>query len=283
MNKKNHFIKRLSRGFIAFLSSVFLVCFFSLLILRVTLFSEDYMMKQAKQADYYEELTTEINQQIVVASMGSNIPDGILNHTIEQSFVEKDVNAYFKAIYHSSDNYSISSEKKIQERVISEITTYMKQKGQEPSDSQEAIDGLAKQAITIYTGYVKLPFLLSYGQKIINYKKYLLVFMIVCIVLWVALSAFLYSSLKGYLHRLLRYWGYICMGSGLMLLIFPSFILVSGTLKKMGIQSRAMYDFIQQYVTGFVWLFIYTGAFSFIVGICFAVLSEVRRKQLFRL
>lgn len=69
------------------------------------------MMKQAKQADYYEELTTEINQQIVVASMGSNIPDGILNHTIEQSFVEKDVNAYFKAIYLSSDNYSISSEK----------------------------------------------------------------------------------------------------------------------------------------------------------------------------
>lgn len=281
MNKKNYYIKRAARGFIAFLSSVFLVCFLCLLILRVTLFSESYMIKQAKQSDYYEELTTEMNQQIVMTALGSNIPDGVLNHTVEQSFVETDVDTYFKAIYQPSEKYEISAEKKIQERAANEITTYMEQKGQNPSDSQAAIDGLAKQAVTIYTGYVKLPFLLSYGRKIINYKKYLLIFMAICSVLWIVLSLSLYSSLKGYMHRLLRYWGYICMGSGLMLVVFPAFILLSGALKKMGIQSRAMYDFVQQYLTSFVWAFIYIGLLSFAVGICCAVLSEVKRKKLF--
>lgn len=282
MKNSAYLMKITSRFFIAFLSSVFLFAFLILLTLRITLFSENYMIKQAEKIEYYSTLTGEINRQIVNSSLGNNIPDGVLNHSVSQENVEKDVNAYFKAMYNPGTKYSISTEEDIETAVSQKIESYMKEKGLEATtDSQNAIAGLAKNAVTIYKGYIELPFLVSYGRKVMNYKSKLVLFMVICGILWGALSFFLYSSLKGYFHRLFRYWAYICVGSGLMMVVVPTAILAQGTLKRIGIQSKAMYDFVQGYLSSFLWLFIVVGCASILAGIIFAVLSEIKRKQLF--
>ncbi|MEI5993000.1 hypothetical protein [Candidatus Enterococcus mansonii] len=282
MKNRSQRIKVLSRFFIAFLSSVFLFAFLILLTLRVTLFSENYIAKQATKADYYTQLTKEINRQIESSALGSNIPEGVLNQSVKKELVEKDVRAYFKAMYNSGTKYSITSETEIHDTVARLITNYMEEnKIQSTDESKQAVTGLADQAVTIYKGYVELPFLVSYGRKVMNYKSKLVMFMATCGVLWVVLSVSLYNSLRGYFHRLSRYLSYICIGSGLMMVIVPSAILLQGFLKRLAIQSKAMYDFIQTYLSSFLWLFIIVGIVSIIVGISFAILSEVKRKQLF--
>ncbi|MFD1900238.1 hypothetical protein GQR36_09730 [Enterococcus termitis] len=42
-----------------------------------------------------------------------------------------------------------------------------------------------------------------------------------------------------------------------------------------------MYDFIQTYLSSFLWLFITIGIVSIVAGIVFGLLSETKRKQLF--
>lgn len=282
MKNRAHLMKVASRFFMAFLSSVFLVAFLILLTLRITLFSENYMIKQAEKIDYYATLADEINRQIVNSSLGSNIPDGVLNHSVSPKNVKTDVNAYFKAMYNAGTKYSISTEKDIETAVSKKIEHYMKEKGLEATtDSQHAVEGLAQNAVTIYKGYIELPFLVSYGRKVMDYQSKLVLFMVICGVLWGLLSFFLYSSLKGYFHRLFRYWSYICVGSGLMMVIVPTAILAQGTLKRIGIQSKAMYEFVQGYLSSFLWLFIIVGCVSILAGIIFAVLSETKRKQVF--
>ncbi|EOI01611.1 hypothetical protein UAY_01017 [Enterococcus moraviensis ATCC BAA-383] len=282
MKNRGRTMKVISRFFIAFLSSVFLFAFLILLTLRLTLFSENYIAKQAAKANYYSELTEEINRQIENSALGSNIPQGVLNESIKKELVEKDVNAYFNAMYNTGAKYSISNEKGIHDDVSKAITDYMKEKNIEVTpESEQAVVGLSDNAVNIYKGYIELPFLVSYGRKVMNYKSKLVIFMIVCGVLWALLSFFLYSSLRGYFHRLLRYWAYICIGSGLMMVVVPTLIIMQGFLKKLGIQSKAMYDFIQNYLSSFLWLFIIVGMVSIAAGIIFAVLSEVKRKQLF--
>lgn len=281
---KNHgrLMKVISRFFLAFLSSVFLFAFLILLTLRLTLFSENYIAKQAEKADYYSELTKEINRQIENSALGSNIPEGILNQSIKQELVKIDVNAYFKAMYHTGTKYAISNEKEIHDVVFKAITDYMSEKTiQTTPESELAVTKLSDNAVTIYKGYIELPFLVSYGRKVMNYKSKLVVFMGICGVLWVLLSVSLYSSLRGYFHRLLRYWSYIWTGSGLMMLVVPAIILMQGFLKKLGIQSKAMYDFIQTYLSSFLWLFIIIGIISIVAGIVCGILSESKRKQLF--
>ncbi|MGX7243542.1 hypothetical protein ACWOC1_01685 [Enterococcus quebecensis] len=282
MKNRGHLMKVISRFFIAFLSSVFLFAFLILLTLRLTLFSEGYMAKQAAKANYYSELTSEINEQVENSALGSNIPEGVLKQSISQESVKTDVNAYFEAMYNTGSKYSISNEQDIQEAVSKDITTYMKEKNiQATPESEQAVKGLSENAVKIYKGYIELPFLVSYGRKVMNYKSKLILFMGICGVLWGLLSISLYSSLRGYLHRLLRYWAYICIGSGLMMIVAPAIILLQGVLKRLGIQSKAMYDFIQTYLSSFLWLFIIIGIISVIVGIACGAFSEIKRKQLF--
>lgn len=282
MRNSTHLMKVISRFFIAFLSSVFLFAFLILLTLRMTLFSENYIAKQAVKADYYSKVTEEINRQIENSALGSNIPEGVLNQVISEELVQTDVNDYFKAMYNTGTKYTISNEKEIQDTVSKAITDYMKENNiQTTPESDLAVTGLSDKAVTIYKGYIELPFLVSYGRKVMNYKSKLVIFMVICGVLWAGLSFALYSSLRGYFHRLLRYWAYICVGSGLMMVVVPTLILVQGFLKKLGIQSRAMYDFIQTYLSSFLWLFIIVGIISIVAGVVFGVLSEIKRKQLF--
>ncbi|MEI5991732.1 hypothetical protein [Enterococcus crotali] len=282
MKNRTHLMKVISRFFIAFLSSVFLFAFLILLTLRVTLFSENYIAKQAAKADYYSQLTEEINRQVENSALGSNIPEGVLNRSISKELVKKDVDAYFKAMYNTGTKYSISNEKAVHDAVSKAITSYMEEKAiQTTPESVQAVNGLSDNAVKIYKGYIELPFLVSYGRKVMNYKSTLMIFMGVCGVLWVLLSFSLYSSLRGYFHRLLRYWAYIWIGSGLMMAVVPAFILMQGVFKRLGIQSKAMYDFIQTYLSSFLWLFIMVGVISIVAGIIFGVLSEIKRKNLF--
>lgn len=282
MKNRGHLMKVISRFFIAFLSSVFLFAFLILLTLRLTLFSENYIAKQAAKADYYSELTEEINRQIENSALGSNIPTGVLAQSVSEELVKTDVDAYFKAMYNSGTKYAISNEKGIHDRVAKAITNYMEEKAIPTTpESEQAVTGLSDKAVTIYKGYIELPFLVSYGRKVMNYKSKLVLFMGVCGVLWVLLSFSLYSSLRGYFHRLMRYWAYIWVGSGLMMVVAPVILLLQGALKRLGIQSKAMYDFIQTYLSSFLWLFIIIGVVSIVAGIFFGIFSEIKRKRLF--
>lgn len=66
-----------------------------------------------------------------------------------------------------------------------------------------------------------------------------------------------------------------------MMLVVPAIILMQGFLKKLGIQSKAMYDFIQTYLSSFLWLFIMIGILSIVAGVVCGILSESKRKELF--
>ncbi|MHC5226709.1 hypothetical protein ACYSNW_00370 [Enterococcus sp. LJL99] len=282
MKQQSNKVTMFSRLFLAFLASVFLFAFLILLTLRFTLFNESYMQKQAEHADYYSNLTNEINRQIEDSALGSNIPEGVLANTVSEKMVRKDVIAYYEAIYNPGIQYEISDKNEIYTSALGAIEKYMKANEIETTEtSEKAVKDLANNTVEIYKGYIKLPFLISFGRKVMNYKSKIVLFLIICGVLWIGLSFILLNSLRGYVHRLLRFWEYIFVGSGLMMSVFPALILLSGQLKRIGIQSQAMYEFIQTYLASFLKLFIIIGLFTIALGIISAILSEIKRKKLF--
>ena len=281
MKKPSNKTTMFTRLFLAFLASVFLFAFLILLTLRLTLFSENYMQKQAEHANYYSKLTNEINLQIENNALGSNIPEGVLKTTVKEKMVKKDVEAYFQAIYYPGIQYELSDKGDIYDSTVTSVEQYMKTNAiKATAESEKSIKNLANRSVEIYEGYIKLPFLISFGRKVMNYKPKIVLFLIVCALLWMSISFSLFTSLKRYVHRLLRFWEYIFVGSGLMMCVFSVLILVSGKLKRIGIQSQAMYEFIQTYLSSFLKLFIIIGLFSIILGILSAVFSEVKRKRL---
>ena len=272
-----------SRTFLSFLSMVFLFSFLILLSLYLTLFSGSYLNKQAEGADYYANLTEEINKQIENTALGSNIPVGVLSDAVTEAQVKEDVSAYFTAMYDKEEEFAITNEQAVRDSVIAKVNQYAATNNIDVTEeTQNAIQLLADRSVELYDGYVELPFLLSFANRVIGYKSKLILFMAVCGGLCVVLSLILFSSLRGYVHRLFRYWGFIFAGGGLMMIGMPVVILISGVLKRLGIQSKAMYTFVQTYLASFLWLFIIIGIIALVLGIFFAVLSENQRKRMFR-
>ena len=283
MKKRTSIGKNISRLFLAFLSSVFLASFLLLLSLYLTLFSGSYVERQAEKADYYTQLTEEINRQIENSALGSNIPTGVLAEAVSKEYVKEDVNAYFTAMYKPEETFNIANGRNVNDSIVEKIRQYAADNGIEvTTETEESVQVLADRSVEIYDGYIELPFLISFANRVIGYKSKLLLFMVVCGVMCVLLSIALFKSLRGYLHRLLRYLAYIFGGSGLMMLGLPTVALLSGALKRLGIQSKAMYDFVQAYLSSFLWMFIAMGLVAVAGGILFAFLSEYQRRRLFR-
>ncbi|MCB5951730.1 hypothetical protein LI951_06600 [Enterococcus sp. BWT-B8] len=275
--------KTIARQFLAFLSMVFLFGFLILLSLYLTLFSGKYLERQAEKSDYYTNLSEEINKQIENTALGSNIPAGVLEIAVTEAFVKEDVKSYLTAMYNRGKDFELKNQKNVHNSVTEKIKRYATDKGIDVTkDTENSILLLADRSVEIYDGYIELPFLVSFTNRMIGYKSKLLLFMIVCGILWAILSAVLFSSLRGYFHRLVRFWGYIFTGGGLMMIVLPAFFLLTGVLKRLGIQSKAMYGFVQTYLASFLQMFIVMGIISVAIGVFFALFSEFQRKRMLR-
>jgi hypothetical protein len=266
---------------LSFIGSVFLFSFLILLSLRLSLFSEKHMLKVADQTDYYAKLTAEINKESANFALGSNVPKEILKDAFDTDSVKLNVANYIKAIYTSDAKLKLENEEALKSHLLQKIRAYAAdQKIGIPSD--KPLNVLADKIIVIYKGYVHPPYLLNFGQKVLDFKKYLTIGLVASGILFFLITIFLLVSLHGYFHRLLRFTSYSFMAAGLMGIVVPAVILLKGVFAQAaaGVKSQAMFLFIRTYINSFLWMFVIIGAILLGLGIISSVISEKKRIKL---
>ncbi|MDR0920960.1 MAG: hypothetical protein LBM95_01075 [Lactobacillales bacterium] len=279
MKKHNSLPKNLPRLMLTFIGTIFLFLFLILLSIRVTLFNEKHMESVANKTEYYTKLTGEINKDIAGYALGSNVPEEVLKNAVPVETVEANVKNYFKAAYNPGVKYEITGTAELKTLIVDKINTYAKQEGKEVQ-SVESVNKLGDELVDIYASYVRLPFLVEFGQKITKYKNTLTMMTATMGVLWGLVSAALLVSLRGYKHRLMRFSSYSLIGAGLMGIGVPAYLLVKDIFANVGIQSPAMYQFLTSYINSFLWMFIIIGLVLVVLGIISAILSEKTRRGL---
>ncbi|GAB2021892.1 hypothetical protein RyT2_09660 [Pseudolactococcus yaeyamensis] len=279
MIERNRPVQTIARLIISFVMTIFLFAFLILLSIRLTLFNEKHMEKIAKKTDYYQKLTTSINKDISGFSLGSNVPKEVLENIVSVQIVENNVNNYFKAIYKPGITYEFSGSDELKKDINNKIMTYADEK-QVPIHSKASVEALASKSVEIFKGYVKLPYLVQFGQKLMNYKSVLTSIIFLTGLISGLIAIFLLATLRGYKHRLLRFVSHSFIGAGLMGMVVPSYLLIKDVFHYINIRNQAMYEFLTTYIRSFLWMFIYIGAGLLILGILSAVLSEKQRLKL---
>jgi hypothetical protein len=266
---------------LSFIGSVFLFSFLILLNLRLSLFSEKHMLKIADQTDYYVRLTAEINKESANFALGSNVPKEILKDAFGTDSVKLNVANYIQAIYTSDAKLKLENEEVLKSHLLQKIKAYAADQGID-IPSEEPLNVLADKIIVIYKGYVHPPYLLNFGQKVMAFKKYLTIGLMVSGVLFFLIIIFLLVSLHGYFHRLLRFTSYSFIAAGLMGIVVPAVILLKGVFAQAaaGVKSQAMSLFIRTYINSFLWMFVIIGGILLVLGIILAVISEKKRIKL---
>lgn len=270
-------IQRISGLFIAVVCSFLVMLLCVLLIIQLTLFNPNYMKQIVKKSNYTTHLTQEINQQIENLGLASNIPSGVLNHTVGKKVVEKNVLDYFSTVY-TGKKYDFIGTKELDNSVRTQVTDYAVKTNSEISEMN--LINLEENAYKVVVNYIELPYLATYGKKMNRFQPLLFLLIGGTVIAIITLFFILLYLLKGYLHRLLRNISYLFISTGIFLIMCSGVLIYFKVFERIAVMSKALYEFIYHYLVTFNYYFLYAGIFYIVMGSILAVLSEKMRSYL---
>lgn len=259
-------VKNIPRCILAFIGSLFLFATLTLICIRMTLFNQDFMINQVHKTNYIEAIRKDMTESIQDLGRGSNIPPKVLVDVVPEKTVSINVDNYIRSIYQEVP-FKLQGEDQIKDNILKNISQYAQQKHITLDEAtQSNLMNFANSAINNYSSFIEIPYLLSYGKKVIAFKSVLTMILIIMGVVFILVFVGLLWMVKMKQQKV-RWSSAMFLGAGLMLTIVPAFIYFSGTINRLGIRSEGLYRFVTNYITTFDLSFVCVGLATITFGI----------------
>lgn len=244
----------------------------------MTLFNQNFMIKQIHQTEYVETIRKDMTQSIQDLGRGSNIPPEVLADVVSEKTVSANVDNYIRSIYQEVP-FEIQGEDQVKDNIMKNVTQYAQQKNIAIDETtQNNLNNLAASATKNYSSYIEIPYLLSYGKKVMAFKSALTLILIIVGVafLLVFVGLLLMVKMK---HQKIRWSSVTFLGGGLMLAVLPALIYFSGVIDRLGIMSEGLYQFVTGYITAFDLSFVFAGLGLTVLALLLVLISERMRSK----
>lgn len=251
---------------LAFIGSLLLFATLTLICIRMTLFNQDFMINQVHKTNYIESIRKDMTESIQDLGRGSNIPPEVLVDVVPEKTVSINVDNYIRSIYQEVP-FKLQGKDQIKDNVLKNISQYAQQKHITIDEAtQSNLTNLANSAINNYSSFIEIPYLLSYGKKVMAFKSALTMILIIVGVVFILVFVGLLWIVKMKQQKV-RWSSIMFLGAGLMLTVLPAIIYFSGGINQLGIMSEGLYRFVTSYVTAFDLSFVFVGLTIITFGI----------------
>lgn len=175
----NQISRNIPRWILAFVGSLLLFAIGALVCIRLTLFNQNFMIKQVHDAKYIETIRKDVMESIQDLGRGSNIPPEVLSDVVTEKMVATNVENYIRGIYQDVP-FQLQGEDQIKENIMNNVQQYAQQQNI-PIDegTQKNLENLANTATKNFSSYIEIPYLISYGQKVMSFKSSLTLILLV--------------------------------------------------------------------------------------------------------
>lgn len=279
----NQISRNIPRWILAFVGSLLLFAIGALVCIRLTLFNQNFMIKQVHEAKYIETIRKDVTESIQDLGRGSNIPPEVLSDVVTEKMVATNVENYIRGIYQDVP-FQLQGEDQIKENIMSNVQQYAQQQNI-PIDegTQKNLENLANTATKNFSSYIEIPYLMSYGQKVMSFKSSLTLILLVVGASFVLIFTLLLLMVK-LKHQRVRWSSITFLGAGLMLVVLPAIIYFSGVINRLGITSEGLYRFVTSYVTTFDLSFVFVGLAAIAIAVLLVIISErMRDRKIFNI
>lgn len=279
----NQMTRNIPRWILAFIGSLLLFAIGALVCIRLTLFNQNFMIKQVHDAKYIETIRKDVTESIQDLGRGSNIPPEVLSDVVTEKMVATNVENYIRGIYQDVP-FQLQGEDQIKENIMNNVQQYAQQQNI-PIDegTQKNLENLANTATKNFSSYIEIPYLMSYGQKVMSFKSSLTLILLVVGASFVLIFTLLLLMVK-LKHQRVRWSSITFLGAGLMLVVLPAIIYFSGVINRLGITSEGLYRFVISYVTTFDLSFVFVGLAAIAIAVLLVIISErMRDRKIFNI
>lgn len=270
--------RNVPRWILAFIGSLLLFAALTLICIRMTLFNQNFMIKQVRETGYIETIRKDMTESIQDLGRGSNIPPEILADVVPEKTVATNVENYIRSIYQEVP-FELQGEDEIKNNILKNVNQYAQEKNIAVDETvQSNLNNLANSATKNYANFIEIPYLLSYGKKVMAFQSALTMILIIVGVAFILVFFGLLLMVK-MKHQKVRWCSVTFLGAGLMMVVLPTIIYFSGVIERLGITSEGLYTFVTSYIKAFNLSFIFVGLALTVLALLLVLLSERMRAK----
>lgn len=276
-------MQKVSRWILAFICSLVLFALLALGVLKTTLFNQEFMINATKESQYAATITKEINTRIADLGRGSNFSEDIFEDVVPQTLVQQNIDSYIRGIY-TDVPFNVDGKEQIETKLDEKVQAYAADKGYDLEEEQtkNAVANFKQVAVDSFNQFIEIPYILTYGRKVMAYSNTLTLIMVLCGSVFLLLFIGVIYLTSRWKHQIFRYIAYVFGGSGLMLAVLPAVVYFSRGIDRLGITSQSMYRFLTTYLNDFILTFVKWGGVTIVLAIISWIVSEILRKRVVR-
>lgn len=247
-SKQKSTIKSVIYGLLSFLLAFVLFVLSVFAVVQATLFSQDYMISKMGDSGYFAMVADELKGELKSLGNASGLPE-----SFAESFVSGlDINAlerkYISAFY-SGDNTLVDT-KDFKQKLFDALDNYMEENGIDKSKvSKENLSYFVDQASERYVNQISIPFFSYFANYIYKASTPVTVITISLAAVALIIAAIIVFTNR-FIHRRFRYLCYGCIGAFLAVTIIPAFVLLSGKISQINLNTRSIYNLFVSYANG---------------------------------
>lgn len=272
-NKKFTTVMYLILSFILGLCIFFCAAFSTL---RFTIFSDSFLTETINSTDYYKDLSDEIADDLVNIGDASGLDKSFFEGFVDEVLVRKDVQYYIDDFY--AGNTLKVNTLGFQKNLRSALEKYINKKGLTDSQiSQKSINNFVKEASEIYASDIEITYFSQIQKTFRGYSLKLSIYIAVTLAVSIALILLLIFTNK-WKHIAVRYIYYGVASAGLLTLIVPAIVFLSGIISKITILNRSLNDLYTACLNSvFITLLITAGGLLVSSGFLWVLHNKLRK------
>lgn len=279
MVSSERFSDRITSYIISFLISFFLFLVCLCIVFVSTIGNVSFMLSSFERHHYYENIYEEFSEDVEDLAIPSGVEQGIFSQIVTKDMMTDDIRGIIKRAYQVEGFKEFEPDTdKVYTGFYNTILLFATEKGFEISEEiTEGIDNVSQVAVDYYESYVELPYIDSICGYAVGFTDKIIIGAVVGTGFLIFLITLVFASLRW------RKEGYklLCVSSisaGLMLIIFPLSIIISGKIKYISIDIKSLYNLFVGYIHSLLFVIIFTGIFIIILGIICACINKKKLK-----
>ncbi len=266
-------VKPLIYGFLSFMLGFVLFLLSICLVLKFTLFSENFMLDSMANTGYYEMVKDELNDKLKNLGHASGLPDEFFDDFIKDIDIIEVERNYVSAFYTGSS--TLVDTDTFKQQLLASINDYVEENNIDKEKADEKnILYLVDEASSIYVKTVTVSFFSVIANYINKLQTPLSMTLVGLVVAALVIAAIIYFT-NTYKHRRYRYLTYGLGAGFLSVLVVPIVVFSSGIIPKVNIATRSLYNlFVGYFNSMFMYFWILAAILLFLTVLGFIVYRQ---------
>lgn len=276
-HKKKSKVKSLVYIFLSFMLAFALFLFSVCMVLRVTVFSEDFMLNAMADVGYYDTVNEELSDKLKSLGHASGLKEEFVDSFLREIDMIEIEHEYIDNFY--SGNETLVNTTHFKQKMLAALDQYIEDNNIDRSKATEKnLSYLVDEASEIYVAQVSIPFFSVVGNYIAKTTAPLRIAEIVLLLFAVGIAAVIWFT-NEFKHRRFRYYCYALAGAALTTAMIPAVVLISDVISKVNLGSRSLYMLFVSYGNSFFMIFWIFAAFWLFLSIISFAMFYTRYKK----